>query len=91
MRLEVLMTSTWLALLPGFILKYQVNTYQYLQHTTAPVAIFHGDQDEIIYYGSSLKLKRCLKPGDTLITLHGQQHNGIDENADYLEGLKGVL
>ncbi len=75
-------------LLPGFILKYPINTYQYLQHTTAPVAIFHGDKDEVIYYGSSLKLKRCFKPGDTLITLHGQQHNGIDDNADYLKGLK---
>jgi len=56
-----------------------------------PVVIFHGDRDEIIYYGSSLKLKRFFKPGDTLITLHGQAHNGIDENADYLSSLKGIL
>jgi dienelactone hydrolase len=77
--------------LPGLILKYHINTYQYIQHTTAPIIIFHGDADEMIYYGSSLKLKQYLKPGDTLITLHNQPHNGIDENIDYLNNLKNLL
>ena len=77
--------------LPAIILKYQLNTPKYLQHTKAPVVLFHGDSDEVIYYGSSLKLKRYFKPGDTLITLRGQLHNGIDENPDYLNSLKLIL
>jgi alpha-beta hydrolase superfamily lysophospholipase len=76
---------------PAFILKYPINTYQYIQTTAAPITIFHGDADEVIYYGSSLKLKKYLKRGDTLITLHGQLHNGIDENPDYLASLKAIL
>lgn len=76
---------------PAFILKYRINTYQYIQHTPAPITIFHGDNDELIYYGSSARLKRYFKPGDTLITLHGQGHNGIEQNADYLNNLKGIL
>jgi len=48
------------------------------------VVIFHGDRDEVIYYGSSLKLKKELKSGDTLITLKGQGHNGITDNPEYI-------
>jgi len=77
--------------LPAIILKYRINTYQYIQHTRNPIIIFHGDHDEEIYYGSSLKLKRHLKSGDKLITLHGQGHNGIDDNPDYLDSLKSLL
>ncbi|HTD99123.1 MAG TPA: alpha/beta hydrolase [Mucilaginibacter sp.] len=85
------MMNVHYSFLPGFILKYPIPTYQYLQHATVPVTIFHGDQDETIYYGSSLKLKQYFKPGDTLITLKGQQHNGIEENEDYITALKEIL
>ena len=77
--------------LPGIILKYTINTFEYVQHTSARIVIFHGDNDHVIYYGSSLKLKIFLKPGDKLITLHNQDHNGIDENPDYLDSLKSIL
>jgi pimeloyl-ACP methyl ester carboxylesterase len=56
-----------------------------------PVVIFHGDQDEIIYHGSSLKLKEEMKTGDTLITLKGQGHNGMTENPEYLAAIQTVL
>jgi len=77
--------------LPDFILKYQINTYQYIQHVSAPVTIFHGDEDEVVYYGSSLKLKPYLKKGDTLITLKGQKHEHFDDNPVYINDLKGIL
>ena len=56
-----------------------------------PVVIFHGDLDEVIYHGSSLKLKEKFKPKDKLITLEGQGHNGMTDNRAYLEVLKGLL
>ncbi len=56
-----------------------------------PIVIFHGDQDEVIYYGSSLKLKNGMKTGDTLITLKGQGHNGITDNPDYIAAIKKIL
>ncbi len=77
--------------LPVFILKYPINTYQYIQQVKAPVVIFHGDADEIIYYGSSLKLKPHLKRGDTLITLKGQDHFKFDDNRVYMDDLSGIL
>jgi len=85
------MVQQYYPYLPAFVLKYHINTWKYIGHITAPVIIFHGDKDEVIYYGSSLKLKRYFKHTDTLITLHNQAHSGIDENADYLNNLKNIL
>jgi len=77
--------------LPHFILKYQINTYQYIQHITAPIVIFHGDLDQKIYYGSSYKLKPYLKPADKLIILKGQTHNYFDYNPVFEKDLKELL
>jgi pimeloyl-ACP methyl ester carboxylesterase len=78
-------------IIPTFILKYKFETNKYLQRCKAPVVIFHGNQDEVIYYGSSLKLQTNFKQHDTLITLQGQSHNGITDNAVYQAELKRIL
>jgi alpha-beta hydrolase superfamily lysophospholipase len=78
-------------LLPTFLLKYKFKTNGYIKECKMPVIIFHGDQDEVIYYGSSLKLKETLKATDTLITLHGQGHNGITDNEQYIHALSKIL
>ncbi|BAV05953.1 hypothetical protein SAMN05421788_10627 [Filimonas lacunae] len=77
--------------IPTFILKYKFATDQYIQQCKMPIVLFHGDKDEMIYYGSALKLKEKCKPQDTLITLAGQGHNGITENPDYKRELPKVL
>ena len=56
-----------------------------------PVIIFHGNKDEVIYYESSLKLKKIFKKNDTLITLNGQRHNGMSENSEYLIEIEKIL
>ncbi|MBE9585236.1 alpha/beta fold hydrolase [Mucilaginibacter sp. JRF] len=77
--------------LPSFISKYQLNTYSYIEKVKAPIVIFHGDADGRIYYQSSLKLKQHFKPGDRLIILKGQRHNGIDKNEEYIKRLPATL
>lgn len=78
-------------IIPTFILKYKFETNKHLKACTMSVVIFHGDRDEVIYYGSSLKLKDELKPVDKLITLRGQGHNGMTDNKDYQEEIKKIL
>lgn len=78
-------------IIPTFLLKYKFQTNEYLKECKMPVVIFHGDQDEVIYYGSSLKLKSEFKPGDTLITLKGQGHNDMTDNPDYISEIKTIL
>lgn len=77
--------------IPTFLLKYKFATNDYLKDCKMPVVIFHGNQDEVIYYGSSQKLKNEFKSQDTLITLVGQGHNGITDNLDYKNELKKLL
>ena len=79
------------SIIPTFILKYKFETHKHLRDCEIPVVIFHGDEDEVIYYGSSLKLKEEFKNKVQLITLRGQGHNGMSDNEDYRNGLKQLL
>ena len=78
-------------IIPTFILKYKFETNKFIKDCTMPIVIFHGNQDEVIYYGSSIKLKKLLKNGDKLITLDGQRHNGMTDNPDYRIEIKNIL
>lgn len=77
--------------IPTFILKYKFSTNEYLKDCKMPVVIFHGNSDEVIYYGSSLKLKEEFKQQDTLIILNGQRHNGMTDNEEYKNELTKIL
>ena len=85
------MMQRYYPFLPTGILKYKFETYKYLGKIEAPIVIFHGDEDEVIYYGASLKLQDMFKETDTLIRLEGQRHNGMSDNKEYLEAFKFVL
>jgi alpha-beta hydrolase superfamily lysophospholipase len=76
---------------PNFLLKYKLQTYLFIQKITAPIVIFHGEQDEIIHYDSSLKLKNLLKEWDRFISLENQWHNGMTYNLDYIKEIKWIL
>lgn len=78
-------------MIPTFLLKYKLATNEYLMRCKMPIAIFHGKQDKVIYYGSSLKLKKEFKRGDTLITLEGQGHNDMTDNPQYMMAIKTIL
>lgn len=85
------MMNHYYKVLPAFILKYKFETFSYLPLYQNPVVIFHGDQDEVIYHGSSLKLQKLFKKDDRLVTLKGQSHNGITENPEYVAILREIL
>ncbi len=76
---------------PKFLNRYTFETFRYVQSCKSPVVIFHGDADETIYYGSSLKLKEHFKQGDTLFTLNGALHGRLNQNEDYQRELKELL
>ena len=76
---------------PAFLLKYKFETFRFVEQTKAPVVLFHGDRDEIIYHGSSEKLQAHLKPSDKVIILKGLGHNGMNEHSEYQQQLAGVL
>jgi len=85
------MMKHYYPIIPTSLLKYKFETSNYIKECKMPIVIFHGDKDEIIYYGSSLKLKEKIKETDTLITLKGQRHNGMSTNVIYLKELERIL
>jgi pimeloyl-ACP methyl ester carboxylesterase len=76
---------------PPFLVKYKLRTYEYVENVKCPLIIFHGDEDDVIYYKSSIKLQKHFKPSDRLIKLEGQGHNGINYNSKFQEELKNLL
>jgi uncharacterized protein len=77
--------------LPTFMLRYPLRTADFVAKAQSRVSIIHGTADEVLYYGSSLKLRQHFHPGDTLITLQGQGHNGFTKNPEYLAALGYLL
>lgn len=80
-----------LNIFPNFFFKYKFETGKKLQKIDVPVVVIHGDQDEVIYYGSSLKLQEKFKPGDTLITLQGYGHNDFLTSQNYRNKIQEIL
>jgi esterase/lipase len=78
-------------LIPSFILKYPIPSNKYIVEVSAPIAIFHGKADELIYCHSSEKLHRLCKPGDKLYLIDNQNHGGINENEEFRELLRIFL
>lgn len=78
-------------IIPTFLLKYKFKTNEYIRGCKMPVLIFHGNQDEVIYYQSSIKLRELMKNTDILITLDRQGHNGITDNPEYIREIKKIL
>ncbi len=77
--------------LPSFLLNYKFRNDLYLQKTECPVSIFHGTEDEIIYFGSSIKLEKKFKPGDKLFRIEGGKHNDLQNFEEYQTRLKEIL
>jgi uncharacterized protein len=76
---------------PSFLLKYKLETCIYITSCKMPIVLIHGDEDEVIYYESSVKLRALLKERDTLITLRGQGHNGMTDNPNYVQAMTKIL
>lgn len=76
---------------PGFLVRYPLPTNELVRQVSAPIILFHGDRDEVIYFGSSLKLKALLKPTDKLVVLPGAGHNGMTDNPLYRREIAKLL
>lgn len=80
-----------LKLFPSMLLRYKLETGKNVSAATMPVVVLHGDQDEVVYYGSSLKIRKHFKPEDTLITLKGLGHNNFLDTQPYRKEIEKIL
>ncbi len=78
-------------LVPAWLLRYKLRNDVMIGEVRCPVLIFHGSEDEVVYYGSSLKLEKLFKAGDRLVTIEGGHHNNLADFKKYHVGLEQVL
>ncbi len=74
-----------------FMSNFKIPTFKYLQDVDAPVTIFHGIDDEVIPYNSSIKLKQFLKASDTFISIPNGKHNNLNQSAVFHKNLDSIL
>ncbi|BAX82677.1 alpha/beta hydrolase [Labilibaculum antarcticum] len=77
--------------LPAVLLKYKFPTNELITACTMPIVIFHGTQDRIIPYESSLMLQKISKSSDQLITLKDVGHGGINSNPKFKTEIARIL
>ena len=75
----------------NLLLRYTMRTDHFIKKVQSPVYLFHGTKDQVIYYGSSLKLMEILKPGDRLITINNGKHSDLSTYDLYTTELKKIL
>ncbi|WP_109694406.1 alpha/beta hydrolase [Chitinophaga deserti] len=75
----------------SLLLKFKLPTNEYLPKVTAPVAIFHGTEDETVPYASGIKLKAHFKRGDTLFTIKDGEHNNLSDYPFFHQKLDSLL
>lgn len=69
---------------------YHFPTYQYFEKITAPITIFHGTRDGVIFYKNAKRLKK-IKPATELINIEKGKHNNLNEFRLFHEKLDSVL
>ncbi len=76
---------------PDFLKKFEFKTNENIVKIKSPIYIFHGNNDQLIPFENSLKLKKLLKPNDSLFELENQDHIGINQNLEFQEKLKLIF
>jgi alpha-beta hydrolase superfamily lysophospholipase len=77
--------------IPDVLLRYPFRSDRYIKEVTCPFMIFHGTEDTVIYYGSSVKLMQHAKEGDRLFPITGGHHNDLRSFEEYRNNLVMVL
>ncbi len=84
-------SGTRMPFIPDFLKKFSFETNVYLEKIQAPIAIFHGNKDQVISYDNSVRLSKLLNEESHFYLLENQDHIGINENEVYKKQLQKIL
>jgi hypothetical protein len=85
------LVRSFMPLIPSWLLRYKLRNDMMISNVKCPVLVFHGSNDEVVYYDSSLKLKKHFKSSDRLVTIEGGHHNDLANFEVYHEELTRAL
>ncbi|MGB0929946.1 MAG: alpha/beta hydrolase, partial [Chitinophagales bacterium] len=77
-------------IVPSFLIKYKLKTYQHLKQVKCPITVFHGDKDEVIPHQHSLQLQEKY-PQIDLYILEGFGHNDLSNSRKYIFQMREIL
>lgn len=77
----------------NWLIKHPFRTDQYITKVTSPIHLFHGTEDELIPYSSSIDLAKLLglKPSEVITTIEGGHHRDLGKFDSYQEKLGELL
>ena len=75
----------------SIIMKYKFETCKYVIDTDIPIAIFHGDKDDVVDYSNAIRMKQHLKPNDKVTILHGEGHKDFASCEQYIYELSELI
>ncbi len=70
---------------------YKIPTNEFLKEVKYPVVIFHGTNDGVIPYRTSIKLQSVLKPTDKYFTIQGATHHNVNASKVYFDVIDSLL
>jgi len=73
------------------LMHYKFPTNDWLTKVTAPIIIFHGNDDGVVPFSQSEKLATLFKPADELVKIEGGSHNDLDQFPRFHEKLDSLL
>ena len=73
------------------MIHFKFPVYNYIQKVKAPVSIFHGTDDEVIPYRTSVLLKAKLKKADEYISIEKGRHNDLGNFRFFHQKLDSLL
>ena len=85
------LAKTLLPFIPSAMIRFQLPNNERIPHIKAPIRIFHGTMDEVVYFGSSRKLEKLLTKKDQLIPVEGGGHNNLADFKIYHTELRKIL
>lgn len=77
--------------IPLFLLKYPLQSDEWINKVHCPIYLFHGTQDGVIPYDSSERLQPYNRALTHLITIAGGGHTDLAEFAAYQTALDEIL
>jgi len=74
-----------------WLMRYNLNSKQYLETTAVPITMLHGTADELIPYANAVSLLNAAKPTDAFYTVAGGKHNNLPSFALYHHVIDSLL
>jgi fermentation-respiration switch protein FrsA (DUF1100 family) len=76
---------------PGFLIRYKFDNSANIQNVGCPVYLLHGNQDEIVPYEHSVRLKEMIRSKNKLFTINGGGHNDLSNFEVYDSILREIF